>query len=229
MCSVPRSGQHLAVDIELPNERAGESADLQVLSGSGAEPQLGHSVGRSPIQGAQLSNTIDDISINRSQSESRDGTGEQQQAAVERAEAGMHATAMGCGSDSGCTLGQLLSEQQLWDAAWMAFEPHEAHQHLSTLDRRPSRPERDAAHREESPSSIPSLAARLFGAGNRSRHRNQRCAQSAGQTDVSPFVTSPACCRGRQANAAGGWGYCAHACASFETQCARGVSNAVQI
>lgn len=185
MCSVPRnSGQHLAVDTELPGERAGGSADLQVPSGSGAEPQLGHSIGKSPIQGAQLSNTIDDIAMNHSQSESSDGNGEQQQAAVKKAEAGRHATTMGTGSDSGCDLGQFLSEQQLWDAAWRAFEPHEAHQHLSTLDRRPSRPERDAAHREESPSSFPSLAARLFGAGTRSRRRERRYAQSADHAEL---------------------------------------------
>ena len=185
VCSVPRnSGQHLAVDTELPAERAGGSADLHVLSGTRHNSQLAHSPGSSPVSGIKLSSAKDDTSTDCSQSESKDNDGERQQAAVERAQSGRHATAMGIDSDSGCNLGQLFSEQQLWDAAWRAFEPHEAQSHLPSPDRLPSTLGKDAVQGEVPPSSFPSLAARLFGAGSRSRHRDQRCARLADHADL---------------------------------------------
>ena len=174
---MPRSStQHLAVDTQLPGGRAREPADLQTLSGTGAQSQLTHSPGSSPVREAKLSNARLDISADCSQSKSRDSSGERQQVAVESADCDWRATTPASDSDNGRDLDQLLSQQQLWDAAWRAFEPRKAHQHLSTPDRLPSRSNRDAVQRELSPSSFPSLAARLFGVGSRSGQRKQRCA-----------------------------------------------------
>ena len=201
----PRSSQYLAVDTELPGERAGQSADLQLMSGTRNDSQLAHSPGSNSVSGAKPSNARTDIFKISSQSESRYGNGEQQQAAVERAESGRHATAMGIPSDSDCDLGQLLSEPQLWEAAWRAFEPHEAHSHHPSPGRLPSALGRDAVQGEVHPISFPSLAARLFGVGRRSRQREQRCARSR-QTMQKCHLPkqSPACCWGRQASAARG-------------------------
>ena len=175
----PRSSQHLEVDTELAGARAGESADLQVMSGIRDDSQLVLRPGSSPVSGAKLSNAGTDIVTDCSQSESRGNNGERQQAAVERAESGRRAAASGIGFKSDGHLDQLLSEQQLWDAAWRTFEPHESQSHLSSPDRLPGTLGKDAAQSDMSPSSFPSLTARLFGVGRRSRRREQRCAQSA--------------------------------------------------
>ena len=200
----PRSTQHLAADMKLPGAEAGESADLRAMSGTGAESQLAHSPGSSCIPGVQPSKARTYSSMNCSQTESIDVDGERQPAAVERAEPGRRAAASGIDANSDGGLGQLLSEQQLWDAAWRALEPCKAHQHLSSPDRLLSRPGGDAVQGEVSPSSFPSLAARLFGVGSRSRRRDQRCAQLADHAELSRFGTSPACRCGRPADAAGG-------------------------
>ena len=203
-----RSGtQHLAA----------ESADLQTISVTGAKSQLAHSPGSSPIPEGQISDARIDSSTDCSQSESRIGDGKRQQAAVERAEFGGHAAASWIDSSSAGGLGQLLSEQQLWDAAWRAFEPHKVHQHLSSPDRPPNGSGRDAVKRKSFPSSFPSLAARLFGSGSRSRQRDQRCAQSAECAKSSSSGVSFACHYSHLADAAGGRkGHRAHAPASIE-------------
>lgn len=180
MCSRYRGRSIGAADQEYTDVTPQEPADLHLAPETGQAAQQTISPDSRPASFA--SNSGSQVSTDHKGCQPQRVSGS---VAASRSEPSQMIPSEGAQAESNTASGQLPSAEQLWDGAWKAFEAPEDEGSLSTANRLPSRPTREEHQQITPPSSFPSLAARLFSAGGRSKAQDLGCVPAMHHT---PFV-----------------------------------------